>query len=277
MSTAERERRSMTVAIEGGVAEVCLTGPGRGNALGPDLWRELPLVFGALDTDPAVRAVVLYGQGKNFTYGLDLMAMMGEMGPHVTGPQMAGQRTRLLRFIERLQASVSAVADCHKPVVCAIHGWCIGGGLDIATACDFRLASADAKISLRETRLAIVADLGSLQRLPAIVGQGHAREMAYTGRDVGSEEALAMGLVNRIYPDREALLEGARAAARAIADNPAVVVQGVKQVLGFSQGKSAAEGLAYVAAWNSAFLQSADLAEAFQAFMERRPARFNES
>ena len=124
-------------------------------------------------------------------------------------------------------------------------------------------------------RIAIVADLGTLQRLPGIVGQGRAREMAFTGRDVPADEALAMGLVNRVYPDRAALLEAARASAASIAANSGVTVQGVKQVLNFSAGKSAAEGLAYVAAWNSAFFQSADLAAAMQAFVTRQPATFN--
>jgi enoyl-CoA hydratase len=266
--------KAFDVVRSEGVAEVLLTGPGRGNAMGPDFFRELPLVFGELDRDPAVRAVVVAGRGDHFSFGLDLTAMMAELGPYLLGPQMAAKRAQLHELIRRLQAAVTAVERCAKPVVAAISGWCIGGGLDLAAACDVRLCSADARFSLREVKVAIVADLGSLQRLPAIVGQGAARELAFTGKDIDAARAASMGLVNEVFPDRGAAIEAARSLAREIAGNPPLVVQGVKQVMNVTSTKPVDEGLAYVAAWNAAFLQSMDLTEAFTAFREKRPPRF---
>jgi enoyl-CoA hydratase len=159
-------------------------------------------------------------------------------------------------------------------VIAAIQGWCIGGGLDLASACDIRLASSDAKISLREVKVAMVADIGSIQRLPRIIGEGHTRELAYTGRDIDAARALRIGLVNDVYDSHEDLLREARALARNIADNPPLVVQGAKQVIDYCADKSLADGLRYVAVWNAAFLQSQDLGEAMAAFVEKRPAKF---
>ncbi|NMC69587.1 MAG: crotonase/enoyl-CoA hydratase family protein [Myxococcales bacterium] len=268
------ERKALRVTREGAVAEVALCGPGKGNAMGPDLFRELPLAFGELDRDAAVRAVVLRGDGPHFCYGLDLMAMLGTLGPLVTGRPSAAQRAALLDLIRELQGAIEAVARCRKPVVCAVHGWCIGGGLDLAAACDIRYASADAKFSLREVKLAIVADLGCLQRLPRIIGEGHTRELAFSGKNIDATEALRIGLVNAVYETPGALLEAARAAAREIAENPPLTVQGAKQVLEWNDRLGVADGLRLVAQWNSAFLPSDDLVEAFTAFSEKRPPRF---
>lgn len=266
--------QSLSVQIQDHVAEVRLLGPGKGNAMGPAFWDEVPRVFQELDRDPEVRAIVVRGEGDQFTYGLDLKAMMQDLGPHLGGEQMAKQRTELLDMIERLQGSFNAVEACRKPVIAAVHGWCIGGGVDMISACDIRLASADAVFSVREVRIAIVADLGSLQRLPRIVGEGNARELAFTGKDVDAGRAERMGLVNEVYPDAQALFQGARSMAREIADNPPLVVQGVKKVMNYSADRPVADGLAYVAAWNSAFLHSKDLGEAVTAFMERRKPEF---
>jgi enoyl-CoA hydratase len=159
-------------------------------------------------------------------------------------------------------------------VIAAVHGRCIGGGIDLISACDIRLCSADAQFSVRETKIAIVADLGTLQRLPALVGQGHARELAFTGKDIAAERARQIGLVNDVYADEAELKKAAAALAREIAGNSPLTVRGVKRVLDFGQGKPAADGLSYVAAWNSAFLASDDLAEALSAFAEKRPPRF---
>lgn len=268
------ELEALGVKVDEGVAEVILLGPGKGNAMGPEMFRELALVFGELDRDPAVRAVIVYGSGDHFTFGLDLKSMMGQLGRFVMGPQMAGKRADLLDLIRELQGSADAVERCRKPVIAAISGWCIGGGLDLAAACDVRLCSADARFSLREVKLAIVADLGSLQRLPPIIGQGNTRELAFTGKDIDATRAAAINLVNAILPDRETLLGAARAMAREISDNPPLTVQGIKQVMSFTSSQSTEQGLRFVAAWNAAFLQSMDLNEAIAAFMEKRPARF---
>ncbi|MBM7775445.1 enoyl-CoA hydratase [Actinokineospora baliensis] len=265
---------SVAVEVADHVAEVTLLGPGKGNALGPDLWRELPVVFGGLDADPEVRAVVLTGSGANFSYGLDLPAMMPTWGDLLGDGALAAPRTRFLGEIRALQDAVTAVAACRKPVVAAVSGWCIGAGLDVIAAADIRVASADAKFSLREVKVAIVADLGSLQRLGGVIGEGHLRELALTGKDIDAERALRIGLVNDVHPDQAAVLAAARQLAADIAANPPLVVQGTKDVLGHERERRVADGLRYVAAWNAAFLPSKDLGEAVQAFLERRPPKF---
>lgn len=260
---------SLKVDSSDHVAEVTLLGPGKGNAMGPDFWRELPLVFGALDADPAVRAVVLTGSGPHFSYGLDLPAM----APKLFGDG-AAQGPRLLAEIHILQDSVTAVAACRKPVIAAVSGWCVGGGVDLIAAADIRLASADAKFSVREVKLAIVADLGSLQRLAGIIGEGHLRELAFTGKDVDATHAARIGLVNTVYPDQDSTLAAARDLAAEIASNSPLAVQGVKDVLNSDRESTVAAGLRYVAARNATVLPSKDLTEAVQAFLERRAPTF---
>jgi enoyl-CoA hydratase len=268
------EYRAIRLEKREAVAEVVLIGPGKGNAMGPDFWREMPEVFTRLDHDDEVRAVIVRGDGSHFSYGLDLAAMMGNLGQHFGGANLAAERTAMLDLVLQMQQAFDRVEACRKPVIAAVNGWCIGGGLDLIAACDMRLCSADARFSLREVKVAIVADLGSLQRLPRIIGEGNTRELALTGKDISAERALRMNLVNEIYDTPEALLDAARTTAREIADNPPLVVQGIKRVMNYCADKSVKDGLEYVAVWNSAFLQSHDLGEAMAAFMERRAPRF---
>lgn len=268
MSTALR------TDVDGHVATVTLLGPGKGNAMGPDFWHELPIVFGELDADPAVRAVVLTGSGTHFSYGLDLEAMMPAWA-HVLNPgAQAGPRTDFMRTIRAMQAAISAVADCRKPVIAAVSGWCVGGGVDLIAACDIRLASAEARFSIREARLAIVADVGSLQRLAGIIGEGHLRELAYTARDIDAEDAARIGLVNRVHPDLESVRAAVGELAAEIAANPPLAVQGTKEALDLPRRRAVEDGLRHASIWSAAFLPSADLTEALAAFRERRSADF---
>ncbi|WP_280364056.1 crotonase/enoyl-CoA hydratase family protein [Nocardia wallacei] len=268
------EWKAFTVESKDHVAQVTLIGPGKGNAMGPDFWRELPLVFGELDADPEVRAIVLTGSGRNFSYGLDLQAMSPLFGALLADRALAAPRTAFLHDIRRLQAAITAVADCRKPVIAAVSGWCVGGGLDLIAAADIRLASADATFSLREAKVAIVADVGSLHRLPGVIGEGHLRELAYTGKDIDAARAERIGLVNDVHADQAAVLDAAHAMAREIAANPPLVVQGIKDVLDQPKAGRIADGLRYVSAWNAAFLPSEDLTEAIQAVFEKRPPEF---
>lgn len=256
------------------VATVTLLGPGKGNAMGPDFWRECPRVFAELDADDAVRVILLRGSGKTFSTGLDLMAMAGELGELLIANAGPVERTRLLSVIQQMQGALHSVFRCKKPVVAAVHGWCIGGGLDLVAAADVRVCSASARISLREVKVAIVADVGSLQRLPHIIGDAATRELALTGRDIDAARALALGLVSQVFPDDEALFAGAAELAAQIAQNPPLVVQGVKHLMNARIEPEISAGLRSVASWNAAFLGSEDLGEAMAAFAERRPGRF---
>ena len=267
------------------VATVWLDRPEARNAMGPELWTDLPRAMHAVSEETAVRVVVVAARGPHFSVGLDLKAMGtvlsgdgdgggGGGGGGSPEPSMAARARKSRREVLRLQASISAVALCPKPVIAAVHGYCIGGGVDLIAACDIRLASADAVFSVREAKVAIVADLGSLQRLPAIIGAGHLAELAFTGKDIDAARAREIGLVNEVAADAGAVQAAAAALAGEIAANSPIAVQGTKSVLAANEGRTVAEGLDYVATWNAGMLASDDLVEAMMAFMERRPPKF---
>jgi enoyl-CoA hydratase len=270
----------LSIEIDRHVATLWLDRPEKRNALGPAFWTELPLAMEAIGAEPEVRVVVLAARGPHFSVGLDLVATAGLVGPAPSAdgsgrrPSPALRAASVRTLVLSWQASITSVAECPVPVIAAIHGYCLGGGVDLAAACDIRLASAEAVFSVRETKVAIVADLGSLQRLPHIIGKGHVAELAYTGKDIDATRAEAIGLVNRVSPDRDTLLEDAYALAAEIAANSPLAVRGTKAVLAASEGRSVAEGLSYVATWNAGAIESEDLAEAMTAFAEKRPPVF---
>lgn len=255
---------------DGQVAEVVLCS-GKGNPLGADFWDELPDVFPDLDADPDVRAVLLRAEGRNFCTGLDLVDAPALLAP---AGGNAGERAAFLRWLRRLQRSITALEECAKPVVAAIQGWCIGGGIDLIAAADIRLASAEAMFSVREVKMAVIADAGSLQRLPYIVGEARARHLLLTGEDFDVAKAERWGLVSDVHPDPETLLAEARALCRRLADLPPMTVQGTKQMLNSSREMSRRDSLDQVAFYNTGLLASEDLTEAITSFAERRPPRF---
>jgi enoyl-CoA hydratase len=264
------------------VATVWLDRPEARNAMGMDLWRDLPRAIAAVSEDSSVRSVVIAAKGPHFSVGLDLKAMGnvlagGGEGPGGGGgsaPSMAARARGARTEVRRLQDSITSVALCPKPVIAAVHGYCIGGGVDLIAACDIRLASADALFSVREAKMAIVADLGSLQRLPAIINAGHLAELAYTAKDISAERAKEIGLINDVSGDAEGVLKAARTLAAEIAANSPIAVQGTKAVLAANEGRTVAEGLDYVATWNAGMLASDDLTEAVTAFLEKREPKF---
>jgi enoyl-CoA hydratase len=275
MGGARPTSEVLDVHVEEHVATVVLDRAEKRNALGPAFWEDLPRFMAHLDGDDDVRCVVLAADGPHFSVGLDLSSF-GSMGepPARDGGRVQASR-ELFDGILRMQAAVTSLEACRKPVVAAVHGYCIGGGVDLIAACDVRLASDDAIFSVRETRIAIVADLGSLQRLPRIVGGGHVAELALTGKDVDAERARQIGLVNDVYAGgADGVRKAAVALASEIAANSPLAVQGTKAVLAANDGRTVAEGLEYVAWWNSLYLRSDDLNEAMTAFFEKRPPRF---
>lgn len=270
-SQAATEHTTLRVDIVDRVADVELRGSGQGNAMGAKVWRELPPLFDELGANPAVRAIVVHGAGDDFSVGLDLRWYL----PHyrrtmrsAASPDAA--RRGLLAETAEMQAAIHAVANCHVPVVAAVEGACVGAGLDLAAACDVRYATRAAIFSLREVRMAIVADLGVLQRLPRIIGDGHTRELALTGRDFDGAEAERIGLVSRSFADSGALFAAAAASAREIADNPPAAVAGVKRVLADTRDLPLDQGLRHAALWNAAFMSSPEFDEALDAFRHGR-------
>lgn len=271
-----------SVERDGHVATVWLDNPDRRNAMGSAFFDGIQPVMEDLADDPDVRAVVLAAKGPAFTVGLDLKEMGASLGGGLGGGDGKGsssdasRRLAGRRNLLRWQRAFSSVADCPKPVIAAIHGWCIGGGIDLICCADIRLASADATFSVRETKVAIVADLGTLQRLPKIVAPGHVAELAYTGKDITAARAREIGLVNDVVDgSADAVHEAAHAMAAEIAGNPPLVVQGVKQVIKAGENLTVEQGLDYVSLWNSAFLGTNDLMEAMTAFVEKRPPNYS--
>jgi enoyl-CoA hydratase len=282
--TARFESPVLTIEQDEQVATLWLDRPEARNAMGMDLWRDLPRAMAALTGDTTVRVVVIAAKGPHFSVGLDLKTMGGLLagggdtsaaaGGSTSAASMAARARGARTEVLRLQDSITAVARCPKPVIAAVHGYCIGGGVDLIAACDIRLASADAVFSVREAKMAIVADLGSLQRLPAIISAGHVAELAFTGKDISAERAKEIGLVNDVAADAEGVLKAAGSLAAEIASNSPIAVQGTKAVLSANEGRTVAEGLDYVATWNAGMLASDDLTEAVAAFMEKRTPKF---
>jgi len=280
-STSAPSGEYVSVRIEKGtrhrhVAQVTLIGPGRNNTMGPDFWAEMPRVMAELDADPEIRAAVIAGQGRNFTYGLDLMAMMPqfmEFLPEDKTPDVS-RNEKILDFVETMRQAVDSVAAAKTPTVAAIQGRCIGGGIDLISACDVRHGSADSTYSVREVKVGIVADMGSLARLPYIIGSGLTRELALTGRDIDAQTALRYGLVTHVADDAAGVLDSAHATAAEIADNPPLVVRGTREVLNRAIEGPVYESNRYVATWNAGFLASADMMEAVSATLEKRRAEY---
>jgi enoyl-CoA hydratase len=245
------------------------------NALGSAFWRDLPLACHAVSADGGVRVLVVAAKGPHFSVGLDLKEFGGNLIGGERGSSKAASNAKTYENIRALQASINALADLEIPVIAAVHGYCIGGAIDLICACDIRLASTDAVFSVRETKVAIVADLGTLQRLPRIVGAGHVAELAFTGKDIDARRAAQIGLVNSTHGDSgDTVVEAAYALAQEIAANSPLAVKGTKAVLAANEGRSIDEGLDFVARWNTMYLASNDLAEAMSAFIERRPPTF---
>ena len=253
------------------VATLWLNRPDKRNAMSGDMWEDIPLAMAEIDADDSVRAVILAGRGSAFSVGIDI-ALLGSM--QAAAGSQASANMKLYQLIKKMQRTASCFAESPKPVIAAIQGFCLGAGMDLISACDLRLAAADAIFSIRETRMGLVADIGSLQRLPAIVGSGPTAELAFTGKDIGADHALRIGLVNEVETDHEAVLAASRDIAGQIASNSPLVIQGVKKVLAANDGRTIDQALDYVAQWNASYLISNDLSEAVAAFIEKRDPEF---
>ena len=261
----------LSVTIDGGVAHVELARPDKSNAMDRDMFAAIGDTFRTLGHDPAVRAILLSGRGRHFTAGLDLEYAASQFRPATDAGRAAEAK---LRHIEWLQDCFSAVEQARSPVIAAVHGGCIGAGVDLVSACDIRLAGADAFFQIAEVDVAITADLGTLQRLTHLIPEGIVRELTYTGRKLPAEEALRLGLLNRMEADREAALAAATALARTIAAKSPLAVAGAKLSLNYSRGRPVEEGLRHVALWNAGTLVSADLTTALQARMGKTEPSF---
>jgi len=256
------------------VYQVELNRPKKRNAMNMAFWREMVECFKKISTDPDCRAVVLSGAGKNFTAGLDLMESGFESESFDLEP--ARRASDIRDHVEALQEAFTMIEKCPKPVIAAIHSACVGGGVDMVTACDIRYCTQDAWFQVKEVDVGLAADVGTLQRLPKVVGNDSlVRELCYTARKLLSDEAKECGLVSRVFSDRDALIKGAVELATDIASKSPIAVQGTKVNLVYSRDHSVKEGLHYMAIWSQLMLQSEDLVKAATASMEKKTATFS--
>ncbi len=266
----------ITLEVDEHVATLWLDRPEARNALGGAFWSDLPRACRALGDDPQVRVVVVAAKGRDFTVGLDLKEMGATLGGDASDAHSrAAAAKRTYRAVREMQNAVTSLTSLRVPVIAAVHGYCIGGGIDLITACDIRLGTTNSLYSVRETKVAIVADLGTLQRLPRVINAGHVAELAFTGKDITAERAAQIGLLNHAVGDDDAsVVRAAYELANEIAANSPLAVEGTKAVLAANDGSTVNEGLEFVARWNTMYLQSNDLREAMSAFLERRTPHF---
>lgn len=261
------------LTIENHIAHVRFNRPQKANALNEKAWVEMKAIFEQLDADETVRVVVLSGNGKHFCAGIDLSLLMSIQ--QLTQHECQGRvREKIRQFVFQLQAPINAIEKCRKPVLAAIHKGCIGGGVDIVSACDMRYATEDAYFTIKEIDLGMVADIGTLQRLPKLIPDGMVREMAYTGRKMYGKEACAIGLTNQVFDTKEAMLETVMNIAATIASKSPLSIRGTKEIVLYTRDHSVSESLNYMATWNAAMILSSDLMEAFQASMQKRKPEF---
>lgn len=263
-----------SVEKKGQIAYVWLNRPEKKNSMNPPAWFETVPIFKELDEDDNIRVIIMAGKGSCFSAGIDLLSMIPLFNELTEKQQYGGIKRKFFEKILSLQEGISAMEKCRKPVIAAIHSYCIGGGLDIASACDIRLCTKDAVFSLREAAIGFVADVGALQRVPTIVGQGVARELAFTADDITAQRAKEINLVNGVYEDYDELMAAAEAMAMKIASNSPLAVQASKQVLKYGIGKSIDDNLLYNAAVSNYTIPSNDLMAAVKAFAERKKPEF---
>ena len=256
------------------IAEVRLNRPTAINAMNTDFWRELPAIISTLDNLGSVRVVILSASGKHFTAGMDLQVFEGMTTEDNIEPARAAEKQR--RWIMALQDVFSALETARMPVISAIQGACIGGGVDMICATDIRLCTSNAFFNIKETELGITADIGTLQRILHVMPSGLARELAYTSRNFAADEALKCGFVNNVYDSQEEMLNAAHQLARSMAKHSPMAVNGVKEMLNYSRDHSVADSLNHMATWQGGMLQNQDILEAMTAAKEKRVPSFDD-
>ena len=268
----------LSIEKQNNVGIIWLDRESKYNALSTELWSAIPSALDALCEDQQIGAVVLAGRGKHFCAGIDLVEDGLSQNKKSQARSKAEANMQQLANTQKFQAAITALSDCALPVIAVVQGFCLGAGVDLITACDIRIASACSVFSVRETRLGLVADVGTLQRLPKILNAGHVAELAYTGKDVNAARAEKIGLVNDVYESADVAMNAGLALANEIAANSPLAVRGTKFILRQSENLTDEQSLLINGMYtmiNS--LESNDLQEGIAAFAERRPAKFTGS
>lgn len=255
------------------IAHIKFSRPEKRNSMNLAFWHDMRAVFAEIDGRSDVRVVVMSSTGPHFTGGMDL-SIFGSLNP--PNVEEGRKRENLRRQILWFQECFSVIDQARVPVLAAIQGGCIGGGVDLVTACDIRYCSADAFFTIKEIDIGMVADVGTLQRLPHLMPAGLVRELAYTGRRLSADEAKACGLVNQVFATHQQLVEGVMEIARSIAAKTPLAIAGSKEILNYARDHSIQDGLNYIATWNAAMLQTADMPESFAATAQKREPKFDD-
>jgi len=263
----------VTYHREGHLGFITLNRSDKRNAMNLALWEALDKAVQLAQSDMEARAILLRGEGKSFCAGLDL-SPENEIIPIIMEPSSASQKMRFFRIVRRVQEIHNRVERLPQPTICVIHGHCLGAGLELALCCDIRICSSDTVFGLPEATLAIITDVGGLQRLPRVVGRGHAREIAYRGHRFDANKAVGIGLVNSVYPNKEELDAKAVEMAAEIAANPPLAVQGAKEVFLYNDSVPQDRALEYTAARSGMIMPSEDILEAMSAYMQKRRGDF---
>ena len=275
---SNKEFNCFKLDVKNHIGNLVLSRPDELNTMSRDFWVELGEVLEVINRDSDIRVVVMSSTGKHFCAGMDLNAFTNGVDniPDDKKPDHARIGEAVYRVAKELQEYISTLEKIRVPVIAAIHGGCIGGAVDMVTACDIRLASDDAFFCIQEINIGMAADVGTLQRLPKIIPDSKMREMAYTGRRMYAEEAKEAGLVSATYGSQEELLEAANKLASEIASKSPVAIYGLKAVMNYSRDHNVNDSLEYNALWSGAMLSQKDMTEQMTANMEKRDASFNE-
>jgi len=266
------------VSITDKVAHIVLNRPEKRNSMNPAFWRELPEIVKDIDSGSKARVIVISSTGPHFSSGLDVSSFAGVSNPdggEVDAKTLSLQAgTAFYNNVLRMQDSFTCLENCRVPVLAAIQGGCIGGGVDFVTACDIRYATEDAFLTIFETNIGMTADVGTFPRLVKLIPEGYVKEMAYTGRRVSAREAMQMGLINQVFENQELLLQHVMAIARDIASKAPLAVYGCKKMINYARDHTTADGLDYIAIWNASHLKIEEIQEAMTANAEKRPGNF---
>ena len=264
----------------GHVAHIKLNRPEKRNAMNWDFWRDLPRIVGDIDTHARARCIVLSSTGPVFSAGLDLSLFGQDVFASSKTAKMNEKELQtpqnFMSFLSFLQDSISSLQKARIPVICAIQGGCIGGGVDLICSADIRLATNDAFFSIRETKIGMVADVGTFPRIVKLLPEGIVKELAFTGRNFSAQEAKEYGFVNRLYESHDSLIEGALEIANEIASNSPAAVYGCKRVIDFSRDHTIDEGLEWINMWNASMLSQSELMEGFQSYKSKKEGNFAE-
>ena len=277
---AQYQSSYFDIDLLGHVAHIKLNRPEKRNAMNWDFWRDLPRIIGDIDRNSSARCIVLSSTGPVFSAGLDLSLF----GQDVFSSSDTAKKSekelqtpqKFMSFLSFLQDSISSLQKARIPVVCAIQGGCIGGGVDLVCSADIRLATNDAFFSIRETKIGMVADVGTFPRIVKLLPEGIVKELAFTGRNFSASEAKEYGFVNRLYESHEALIEGALDIANEIASNSPAAVYGCKKVIDFSRDHTIEEGLEWINMWNASMLSQTELMEGFRSYKNKSVGDFAE-